>query len=323
MFIMSTTSLLVTALSLLVTLVQGRDHLRVDEPGLEVTTTRAVDVTDDGIIRDTPISVKRLPGGGSLEVAEVGVVDNSLSYLVRGAPGGGDAMPSCVQKSRCTKSGGICQEEGSCPGKLALVSGCSRRCSCCAPIPTVDQCSKEDGFCAVTGDRCNGTIKLLHNFCDDQCTCCVPDNQGDSECVSPWVSIGESAGCFLFVQSSLNWDDARAYCQNEEGDLAVLNVESKRIEMVDYLEDSGLKHTSSTEYPKFWLGATDRSGTWLWLNGSPVTDGGWKGNQEPDDDAGDDTCMYVYTKPYPPGRYDLLFDYYCTFNVGTYFICEK
>jgi len=136
------------------------------------------------------------------------------------------------------------------------------------------------------------------------------------ECLSPWVSIGNLTDCLLFVQKKFDWDSARKYCQEIDGDLAILDKEYKRIHMVDYLETSGLKKNSSL----FWLGGNDRSGDWLWLNGQPITEG-WKVGQEPDDDEGDNTCIYVYTKSYESGRYDLLFDYYCTY--AGYFICQK
>ena len=45
-------------------------------------------------------------------------------------------------------------------------------------VPSSVQCLAEEGFCLAAGDRCEGTVNVLQTSLEDQCFCCVQDEQG-------------------------------------------------------------------------------------------------------------------------------------------------
>merc|ERR1711970_1626869 len=109
------------------------------------------------------------------------------------------------------------------------------------------------------------------------------DTEGSKDCVAPWVSY-KNLGCFQIVQQKKNWNDARNYCQQQGGDLAILDLKPKRIDMINYLEESKSRKTN------YWLGSKDDSGAWVWLNKLPATDG-WYPGEPSNKDGGN--CMYL------------------------------
>ncbi|CAL4151774.1 unnamed protein product, partial [Meganyctiphanes norvegica] len=126
--------------------------------------------------------------GNVVGVADQGIIEDELRSHgdVRLFGSNNSRTGSCKLKKKCYKKGGTCWAEGSCPG--SSTGGCSKGCSCCLPITTAEHCTKEGGFCVETGDRCDGTIRILHNSCTDQCTCCVPDEPEPFSCgTSPQV----------------------------------------------------------------------------------------------------------------------------------------
>ncbi|CAL4212252.1 unnamed protein product, partial [Meganyctiphanes norvegica] len=82
-----------------------------------------------------------------------------------------------LRKKGCRNLGGLCiSKSKACPDDLPLdmVPGrpyCNRRHRCCHPVPTVDQCNGEYGFCIDKGDLCNGTVAEFYTSRNDHCTC--------------------------------------------------------------------------------------------------------------------------------------------------------
>ncbi|CAL4122734.1 unnamed protein product, partial [Meganyctiphanes norvegica] len=118
-----------------------------------------------------------------------------------------------------------------------------------------------------------------------------------------WVN-GGSVGYLLWVHRSLNWDEARKFCQDMGGDLPVLNNATKRIDMMNF---------ASGKSSSYWVCGNDRSGAWLWLNGYGQVTDGWRYDQ-PNEDEGDDTCLYMSSS-------ETLLDYPCTNSNNFY--CQK
>jgi len=126
------------------------------------------------------------------------------------------------------------------------------------------------------------------------------------ECLPPWEIIGDGCYMFLTADSNLTWSSARGNCSNYGGDLAVLNTDEKQYAMWQHL--FGLSTDRNN-----WVGATNATGEWLWVDNSPVTTVflGY---------AGDCLNMYAYKYPLPssPGNYTSL---PCDGSVSSY-ICE-
>ncbi|KAK8752498.1 hypothetical protein OTU49_005877 [Cherax quadricarinatus] len=82
---------------------------------------------------------------------------------------------------------------------------------------------------------------------------------GGQGCDVGWVQIQES--CFMFhMNVMLSWQDARAFCQDSESDLAkVVDGDTHRGVYV-YIHTYGLSGS-------FWLGASDTAseGDWVWV----------------------------------------------------------
>ncbi|CAL4129558.1 unnamed protein product, partial [Meganyctiphanes norvegica] len=73
----------------------------------------------------------------------------------------------------------------------------------------------------------------------------------NANCISPWVSGGNGeSSCLLFVQRSLDWDGARQHCISAGGDLPLIDMESKRSDILNHYQGSG--------FVSFWVAANDR-----------------------------------------------------------------
>lgn len=112
------------------------------------------------------------------------------------------------------------------------------------------------------------------------------ERRGGLYCSEPWVEIckNDQQVCLLFNKMEADWDTARAKCQEEGGDLAVLESTDIRYELMTYMKN----HTILGQW---YLGGNDRDGYWRWINGDRI-EGGWAIHQ-PNEDQGDDTCNYM------------------------------
>ncbi|XP_072314818.1 asialoglycoprotein receptor 1-like [Eucyclogobius newberryi] len=77
-------------------------------------------------------------------------------------------------------------------------------------------------------------------------------------CPLGWDSFGTS--CFFFSKQASTWHDARDWCHAHQSQLLILRLD-KDWEYVDI-------HAAGTFY---WVGLSDESGKWEWVNGTPYT----------------------------------------------------
>ncbi|XP_063590398.1 perlucin-like [Penaeus indicus] len=123
-------------------------------------------------------------------------------------------------------------------------------------------------------------------------------------CPYPYKQVLDE--CFFLSKVSLNWNQARQYCQGMQGDLATpRNVYALKSFIID----------TAGEVTEAWLGATDQSseGTWNWLDGRPIASD-FAGGQ-PDDAGGNEDCLDIRLKWHPT-----LNDYQC--GVAQRFVCQ-
>lgn len=77
-------------------------------------------------------------------------------------------------------------------------------------------------------------------------------------CPLEWEPFESS--CFFFSKTLLNWHDARDWCHAHESQLLMLT--SNKV----------WRYANSHTGGKFhWIGLTDESGKWLWVNGTEYT----------------------------------------------------
>ncbi|CAL4196822.1 unnamed protein product, partial [Meganyctiphanes norvegica] len=135
--------------------------------------------------------------------------------------------------------------------------------------------------------------------------------KNNANCVAPWVYGGNSSGCFLFVQKSLDWDSARTYCLDNGGDLIIIDKDNKRSDIVNHYELSGMINTY------IWIGGNDHTGNglMLWNNGNPVKNVFNYGLLN--DEFGQNMCLFTDIYGHHDPRVN-----FCSHSLPN-FICEK
>ncbi|CAH1781368.1 unnamed protein product [Owenia fusiformis] len=101
--------------------------------------------------------------------------------------------------------------------------------------------------------------------------------------------------CYKFSESSLQWDEARAFCKAQKADLASVR------DMAEYnwLKGQVTKDPRKNEY---WLGMTDKEkeGTWKWVDGTKwstaVATAAW-GKGQPDNYNDNEDCGEFWDSP--------------------------
>ena len=96
----------------------------------------------------------------------------------------------------------------------------------------------------------------------------------------------QSAGtCLMFVNTEMNWDDGRSYCQAFNMDLAILDTDERW--------NVAQKETDGTT-DVYFVGASDLHvrGDWRWLNNQPVDANKWRRNEP---SGGSERCAAFYT----------------------------
>lgn len=80
-------------------------------------------------------------------------------------------------------------------------------------------------------------------------------NGSRSCCPLNWMEHGGS--CYWFSQFGKSWDEANKYCQAENAHLVVVTS----LEEQEFMK-------SNTRHLNTWMGLTDQSGSWKWVDGS-------------------------------------------------------
>ncbi|TWW63203.1 asialoglycoprotein receptor 1 isoform X1 [Takifugu flavidus] len=130
----------------------------------------------------------------------------------------------------------------------------------------------------------------------------------DGCCALNWDPFGKS--CYFFSNVAMTWDEAQDWCTGHESHLVILTTDKEW--------DFVVKHSAGTWY---WVGLTDRTGKWEWVNHTPyVMDRRrWRPGQ-PDSwtghglGHGDEDCGQLHTD----GR---LNDLHCLTQLR--YICQK
>jgi hypothetical protein len=107
-----------------------------------------------------------------------------------------------------------------------------------------------------------------------------------------WCPDGEriltNKGAYCGHRAPLNWQEARARCQQEGGALAKLETaEEQEALRVKLASRQGIRGD-------FWLGLRrDEENAWRWVNGAPLAASFWTPG-EPNNWGGDEPCVHVY-----------------------------
>ncbi|XP_003466234.1 C-type lectin domain family 10 member A [Cavia porcellus] len=79
-------------------------------------------------------------------------------------------------------------------------------------------------------------------------------------CPLNWIA--HEGSCYWFSQSKKPWDEANKHCQMENAHLVMVNSLGEQI----FIQ-------SNTRSINTWMGLTDRSGSWKWVDGSDLDPG--------------------------------------------------
>uniref|UniRef100_A0A674NT82 C-type lectin domain-containing protein n=1 Tax=Takifugu rubripes TaxID=31033 RepID=A0A674NT82_TAKRU len=83
-----------------------------------------------------------------------------------------------------------------------------------------------------------------------------PGSATDGCCALNWDPFGKS--CYFFSNVAMTWDEAQDWCTGHESHLVILSTDKEW--------DFVVKHSAGTWY---WVGLTDRTGKWEWVNHTP------------------------------------------------------
>ncbi|KAI9516017.1 hypothetical protein NQZ68_020545 [Dissostichus eleginoides] len=124
--------------------------------------------------------------------------------------------------------------------------------------------------------------------------------EGCRHCLPGWTFM--NSVCFYFAFSDAfsprSWQEARQFCINQGGDLAVIDSREKHLaitELITNYQDPSRPIVHSG----FWIGLRDieEEGIWKWLDGTSLTTGYWN-DGEPNDSGGED-CAATYPRGNP------------------------
>ncbi|KAG7237233.1 hypothetical protein INR49_032566 [Caranx melampygus] len=143
--------------------------------------------------------------------------------------------------------------------------------------------------------------------------------EGCRHCLPGWTFL--NSACYYIPLSETtvrrSWSGARQFCQNEGGDLAILDTVEKNVAVHNLIKSY---HDPSRPMSQngYWLGLRDaeEEGTWRWLNGRRLTEGYWN-DGEPNDQSGNEDCTATYPRSNPFKAWN---DAPCIFNLK--WICE-
>uniref|UniRef100_A0A8C4DKZ2 C-type lectin domain-containing protein n=1 Tax=Dicentrarchus labrax TaxID=13489 RepID=A0A8C4DKZ2_DICLA len=134
------------------------------------------------------------------------------------------------------------------------------------------------------------------------------------KCEHGWEQYGRQ--CYYFSIDLLTWSKSRDECRQKGGDLVQIDSREEQVKHTALK----LREKNNFEWDVFWIGLTDseKEGTWLWVDGSPLNerfDYNWTGN---DPDGAD--CVRMGKKAGAPDM-KRWFDESCKYTYRS--ICEK
>ncbi|XP_068563091.1 CD209 antigen-like protein E [Cebidichthys violaceus] len=123
---------------------------------------------------------------------------------------------------------------------------------------------------------------------------------GCRHCLPGWTFVNSMCYYFAFSDAILrrSWHEARQFCKNQGGDLAVMDSREKHLAITDLINNYHVPH-ASIFYSGFWIGLRDveEEGTWKWLDGTRLTQGYW--NDGEPNDQGNEDCAATYPRSNP------------------------
>ncbi|KAL3049119.1 hypothetical protein OYC64_008575 [Pagothenia borchgrevinki] len=124
--------------------------------------------------------------------------------------------------------------------------------------------------------------------------------EGCRHCLPGWTFMN-SVCYYLAISDAFSrrsWQEARQFCINQGGDLAVIDSREKHLaitELITNYQDP----SRPIAHSGFWIGLRDieEEGIWKWLDGTRLTTGYWN-DGEPNDSGGED-CAATYPRGNP------------------------
>lgn len=104
----------------------------------------------------------------------------------------------------------------------------------------------------------------------------------------PCAEVEEGDRKYQLCDTIRSWSEARAFCQSQGMDLLVLNSSQEST----FIQSQMAQRLSITD---FWLGLSDleTEGSFVWVDGSPLTSSNWSSG-EPNDSGGED-CAQIFS----------------------------
>jgi len=103
-------------------------------------------------------------------------------------------------------------------------------------------------------------------------------------CVDDWEAYDDH--CYYWSTNTKTWNEAEAFCQQENGHLASITSEA----INQYVREG----MNSRDLGNTWIGGNDidEEGAWKWTDGSPFDFTYWNSG-EPNNSGGDEDCMHA------------------------------
>ncbi|KAM6174574.1 C-type lectin domain family 10 member A-like [Erethizon dorsatum] len=131
---------------------------------------------------------------------------------------------------------------------------------------------KEQEFKAEYSQMLTRIQELVKELRSLSCEVAELKSNGSRTCC-PLNWMEHEGNCYWFSRSGKSWDEANKYCQMENAHLVMVNS----LEEQKFIQ-------SNTRHINTWIGLTDQSGSWKWVDGSDLDKGfkNWSPEQ-PDD----------------------------------------
>ncbi|XP_036384637.1 C-type mannose receptor 2 [Megalops cyprinoides] len=182
-----------------------------------------------------------------------------------------------------------------------------------AQLPDLHQVDVPDVWIGVSGNY-HGKWETTNCFKNLGYICKMVGGQNvkptaapDSHCDAGYLLYGDH--CYHFETETVkNWDDAQAYCINQNGNLASVHSQEEMSILTAHMTRSS------------WVGLNDKAseGNFVWSDGTPTDFLLWDNNQ-PDNWQGNEDCVQVRGVDHSnPGHFN---DQFCTSTFP--FICKK
>ncbi|KAM8913238.1 uncharacterized protein AB9W97_008515 isoform 1-T1 [Spinachia spinachia] len=157
----------------------------------------------------------------------------------------------------------------------------------------IEHQSKRTKYYKELSDRIQMEVSVLKShipMIKDGCRHCIPG----------WTFM--NLMCYYFPFSDAiqrrSWQEARSFCRNQGGDLAVIDTREKLMAITGLINYQ--YPLSSPATFGFWMGLTDveEEESWKWLDGTRLTEGYWN-DGEPNNSGGNEDCVATYPRTNP------------------------